>query len=279
MCISNYERIIDQYASEQGHLLYRYVMGDNSEHMHYGLYKNSQTPMQQALNNACQRLFELAMGAQHVNSTGRILDLGAGAGGPSECLLKWTQARLMCVDVGDAPLLKLKSRADRTFPNRLEIETTSFEALPIGWTDSFDMVWSQDAFCHGRDRFAIFCEVKRVLKTNGVFAFSDIMVASHALDEYTHSFTSVNAATQLDAPEQYWENLKGAGFTHIHQEDWTEHLQMNFNKMIENCDRYRNVLLANGVSADRLDTFQNALKMRLDWPEGNVLKWIAFVCQ
>lgn len=47
--------------------------------------------------------------------------------------------------------------------------------LPAEWTTSFDLVWSQEAFCHAKSQINLLKEIKRVLKPGGAAVFTDIM--------------------------------------------------------------------------------------------------------
>ena len=47
--------------------------------------------------------------------------------------------------------------------------------LPAEWTTSFDLVWSQEAFCHAKSQVNLLKEIKRVLKPGGSAVFTDIM--------------------------------------------------------------------------------------------------------
>lgn len=75
------------------------------------------------------------------------------------------------------------------------------EPLPQEWTDQFDMVWSQEAFCHAMNQNALIAEVSRVLKPGGTIVFSDIMQGDDGGD--CTSFTGQNVTTELASPATY----------------------------------------------------------------------------
>lgn len=254
-------------------------MGDGGDHIHYGLYRDSGTPMLEALSAACRRLLDLALTRIERASLKDILDLGAGAGGPAKCLLSWTDARMTCVDLGGPPLLALERWAEAgNLSSRLRTVNGSFHDLPPAWTGGFDLIWSQDALCHAADRLAVFSEARRVLRAGGAFVFSDILLAGDAPLEHAQAFTAVNAVQNLGTPEAYSRELQQAGFAEIGCEDWTSHLPMNFLRMRQQIDRWRPNMLREGVSAETIDRFANALDQRLDWPAGAVLMWRAYLC-
>lgn len=69
------------------------------------------------------------------------------------------------------------------------------------WTDKFDLVWSQEAFCHCMDHTALMAEIQRVLKPGGTIVFSDIMQSDVGGD--CTSFTGQNVTTKLASPQTY----------------------------------------------------------------------------
>lgn len=273
------QRILDQYSSPAGRSLYRHVMGDGSDHIHYGLYRGGGTAMREALEASCRRLLDLARTRIDLASIRDILDLGAGAGGPAKCLLSWTDARVTCVDVGETPLLDLEHwAANAGLSARLRTWKGSFAELPAGWTARYDLVWSQDALCHAADRARVFSQARRVLRPGGVLVFSDILLAEDAPEEQARAFTAVNAVQHLGTPDAYSRALQQAGFTDIHCEDWTAHLPENFRRMARQIDRLRPFMMQEGVGAELLDRFAEALEQRLRWPAGSVLQWRAYLC-
>jgi sarcosine/dimethylglycine N-methyltransferase len=273
------QRILDQYSSAAGRSLYRHVMGDGGDHIHYGLYRDAGTSMREALEASCRRLFEMALSRLGRGSLRDILDLGAGAGGPAKYLLAWTGARITCVDLGAPPLRDLENWASAAgLASRLRTWNGSFGALPEAWNSGFDLVWSQDALCHADERAAVFSEARKALRPGGAFVFSDILLAEDAPGEQARAFTAVNAVQKLGTGRAYARDLRQAGFADIHCEDWTPHLAANFRRMRNQIEARRSLMLEEGVGEDLLDGFAQALEARLRWPSGSVLEWRAYLC-
>jgi sarcosine/dimethylglycine N-methyltransferase len=274
------QRILEQYASPAGRRLYHHVMGDGSDHIHYGLYDHPETGVREALSASCRRLLDMAMTFIDPSNVSEILDLGAGAGGPAKCLLSWTRARITCVDLGAPPLQDLEDWAvknDLAF--RLRTFNGSYHELPTDWTSGFDLIWSQDAFCHAANRLSVFAEARRALRPSGVFVFSDILLSEHAPQEHAQAFTTINAVQNLGIQRDYLSDLHKAGFTKIDCEDWSSHLPLNFLRMRQQIERSRQQMIQEGVNAQLIDRFDEALEQRLKWPPGSVLQWFAFVCR
>jgi SAM-dependent methyltransferase len=274
------EKILKQYSSSSGSAFYRCVMGAGSDHIHYGLYKNENSKMIEALEASCARLLELAKERIEINDSTEILDLGAGAGGPAKYVLAKTPAKVCCLDIGLDPLLKLEGWAkENNLSSRLSTSQCSFENLNRDWHLKFDLIWSQDALCHSANRAKVFSEVKRVLKPNGIFVFSDILLSENAPEEYAKAFTSVNAVQHLGTKQEYLNDLKVAGLKIVVCEDWSQKLEQNFRSMLEQLNTNKEEMLKAGVEPELIKDFSEALRNRLTWKSGTVLNWHAFVVQ
>lgn len=269
--------ILAQYASPAGRSLYRHMMGGDSDHTHYGIYEDPQDPMREAATRSCRRLLggARALAGEPLS----ILDLGAGAGGPAQCLLEWTSASVVAVDLGEEPLRALERKArEAGWGERLEVHPLDFENLPEEWTGRFDLVWSQEAICHAQDRSIVFRQAHRVLRPGGVFAFTDILLAESAPADQARVFASVNSGPRMGTAGAYLGELRAAGFGSVRREDWSEQLPKNFQAMKNTLSNRRDLLLGLGVSAETLGQFSESLEHRLLWDVGGVLQWWAHWC-
>lgn len=137
------------------------------------------------------------------NSTVYVLDLGSGKGGAARWLASKFGCHVTCFNLGERQNAFNLERAEAAgIGHLIECHLGSFnEALAIEWTDRFDMVWSQEAFCHCVDHSALLAEVQRVLKPGGTIVFSDIMQGDAGGD--CSSFTGQNVVTKLATPQMY----------------------------------------------------------------------------
>lgn len=276
---SIHQKINEQYSSSAGSLFYRYVMGDGSDHIHYGLYKEQNTRMLEAVQASTQRILDIAQG-QLDSEVKNIIDLGAGAGGATKCLLEWTKANICSVDIGSASLNTLDKWAkQQNLEHRLKTIHNSFQELPKNLEKQFDIVWSQDALCHSTNRLDVFKEAKRVLNPKGVFVFSDIFLAENLPKEKAEAFTKVNVIQNLSTIQEYSQTLKLAGFSEVKFEDWSSHFPMNFKRMHQQIEKYHQEMLEQGVPKGLIEGFKKALENRLTWEVGEVLCWGVFSCK
>lgn len=132
-----------------------------------------------------------------------MLDLGSGKGGAARWLATKFGCHVTCFNLGERQnALNLQRAEAAGIGHLIDSHLGSFnEPLPIEWTDRFDMVWSQEAFCHCVDHAALLGEVQRVLKPGGTIVFSDIMQGDAGGD--CSSFTGQNVVTKLATPQMY----------------------------------------------------------------------------
>jgi SAM-dependent methyltransferase len=143
--------------------------------------------------------------------TVKVLDLGAGKGGAARWLAKTYRCHVTCFNLGakQNEFNKAKATVDG-IGELIDTHLGSFnEPLPMDWTDAFDLVWSQEAFCHCMDHGALMAEVQRVLKPGGTVVFSDIMQGDNGGD--CSSFTGQNVTTKLASPQTYKVRLRLRG--------------------------------------------------------------------
>jgi len=115
---------------------------------------------------------EILRGVELAGKT--VLDIGCGTGGPAIVLLRdLGAARVVAIDV-EAHLLRhaVKNAEKAGVGSRIAFQLV--EPGPLPFEDkSFDVVFSKDALVHIPDKAAIYREVLRVLRPDGVFAASD----------------------------------------------------------------------------------------------------------
>ena len=272
-------RVRAQYAETGGGAFYRRVMGGGGPAIHFGLYTTPATTMPDAVRASTAVLLEMA-DRHGLGRPRRVIDLGAGAGGSAHQVAAHTGARVTCVDLcAELLACNLRDAGSAGLAGRIETWRGSFDALPAGWTATFDLAWSQDALCHATDRAAAFREIRRVLEPAGLFVFSDVLRDEAATAGAIATFTGVNAVDALASPSETIDALRAAGFLPLETVDWSDHLRANFAAMLAQIQGHREEMIAEGVPAGRIDGFVRSLENRLAWSNGHVMRWAAFCCR
>jgi ubiquinone/menaquinone biosynthesis C-methylase UbiE len=214
MTTDHHRGILAQYSAEVGTAFYRTVMGDGVPVIHYGIYVEPSTSMQQATENATRRLLEIALRKSGIFPPKEIIDLGSGPGGSAHFLAKQTAATVTCVDLCPHHHRENETlAASLGLADRIRTWTGSFEIMPDDWAGKFDLAWSQEALCHASDKPAALREIRRVLRPGGVFVFSDILLSETAPPSEAEVFGKVNAVTKLSTAKDHLRDQTEDGFT------------------------------------------------------------------
>lgn len=163
------------YDNDDTDRFYFHVWG--GQDIHVGLYKE---PIEQDdIRNASLRTDEWL--AEELALTGVLqpqvkgLDLGAGYGGAARFLVRKFQVNIDCLNI--APIQNKRNEEyniQAGVADRITVKYGSFLEIPCE-DNSYDFIWSQDAFLHAPDKLKVFQECARVLKSGGVMAITDPM--------------------------------------------------------------------------------------------------------
>lgn len=274
----------DQYDTDASMAFYEYVMGGGGDDIHYGIFNSDSDGLKESSQNSVEALAAMAEACGGLKKVAdgepiKVLDLGSGKGGAARWLAKTYGCHVTCFNLGEKQNEFNKNKAVADGIGEL-IEPTlgSFnEPLPQKWTDQFDMVWSQEAFCHAMDHNALIAEVQRVLKPGGTAVFSDIMQSDNGGD--CTSFTGQNVTTKLASPATYKEAIKTTGMKLCEYKDLTHHLTKYFQCMLEAVKESKLPLQMRGVSLARLEAYEEDLVVRFDAVKQRSFAWGMFSCQ
>jgi len=275
----HHSSVIDQYASDNGIIFYQHVMGAGAPVIHYGIYQNQDDDMIAATQAATLSLLEHAQQLFSVPPL-RILELGSGLGGSAHMLARETGADVQCVDLCSRLNRHNEETAEElNLKSQVTTWTGSYEDLPEEWSESFDLVWSQEAFCHAFDHVRVFEEAHRCLKPGGVLAFSDIMLSNSVSEEDAKTYSSVNVISKWSNIDDTLADLGQAGFAAPVTQDWSQYLPENFSRMLYQIRENYDELVRAGVEQDFIQGFEKSLEARLKWPAGEVLCWHAVAAE
>jgi len=122
-------------------------------------------------------------------------------------------------------------------------------------TQTFDVVWGQDAWCYITDKERLISEAGRVLKTGGIIAFTDWIQTGKMADKECEELNTFMAFPYMETLDGYEEILKEKGFVIVEKEDLSNdfacHCRLYQNKL-------RNELKENIVSHYGKELYQAA---------------------
>src|SRR5262245_13166182 len=104
-----------------------------------------------------------------------LLDVGCGLGGPGRCAADRLGCRVVGIDLVPARV-EVASELARLTGASASVEYRIAEPTALPFADaSFDLAWMLDASIHVRDKRALFGELARVLRPEGLLVLHDQM--------------------------------------------------------------------------------------------------------
>ena len=255
------------YDSDDADTFYSTIWG--GEDLHVGRYAETadiRTASDLSIDAMIDRLPPLGADT-------RVLDMGAGYGGAMRSLVGKTGCTAVCLNISETQNEYNQSKIrSAKLGGRISVRHGVFEDVPEP-DDSFDVVWSQDAFLHSDQRAGVLSEAWRVLKPGGHLIFTDPMQAD---DADTAALKPVYARLQLHSlgsPGFYRDTAQALGFEVLEQEEATADLRSHYDRvreeLVANYDKLRDA----GCTAEYLDTMTVGLENWVRAADAGQLYW------
>ncbi|MGY0057747.1 SAM-dependent methyltransferase [Streptomyces sp. LZ34] len=274
-------QLLEQYDVPSSVAFYRSVLSDGGYDIHYGVFQDGTESLPEAARKSIDLLADLAHWARPLTADTQVMDLGAGFGGATHRLVERYGCQAQCFNLSEAQNeVNLRRAGELGIADRVAVTAGNFEkGLPAEWSGRFDVVWSQDVFCHVLDREALFKEIRRCLRPGGVLAFSDVMRADHATAEQARSFSERNAVGELASPRDYRRLVDGAGLNLLASWDLSHHLIPFFERMLRQIDDKFDELRAEGVAEGMLRDWRGSVADRITAQRDMSIAWGVFIAQ
>ncbi len=152
----------------------------------------------------------------------RVLDAGAGLGGPARLLAARFGCLVTALDVTQeychaaAMLNRATGLADR-----VTVRQGSALALPFP-SGEFDAVWTQHASMNISDKPLLYAEVRRVLRPGGTFALHDVHAGPVQPILFPVPWADTPSVSFLATPQETQSLVTSAGFELIQWRDRTQ---------------------------------------------------------
>jgi SAM-dependent methyltransferase len=146
-----------------------------------------------------------------------VIDLGSGAG--NDCFIARSQTgetgKVIGIDFTDAMIAKARDNADKLGYHNVEFRQGDIEQMPVG-AGVADVVVSNCVLNLVPNKRNVVKEIFRVLKTNGHFSISDIVLVGE-LPEKLRSAAEMYAGCVSGAiqKDDYLDIIRETGFEHI----------------------------------------------------------------
>ncbi|MFJ8477456.1 methyltransferase domain-containing protein [Kitasatospora sp. NPDC094011] len=250
---------------------YRLTWG--GENIHLGIYRDGDETIRQA----AQRTVESAARSveEGLDGTSAVLDLGSGFGGAARHLAATYGCRVVALNISDRQNRGHRARnLELGLDSRIQVVTGSFNDIPAA-DGSFDVVWSQEAFCHSGDRARTLAEAVRVLRPGGHLVFTDLMAASPDHQEALRPFCERLRIGDLATPDFYRARLAGLGITGAAFDDLSAHVPVHYARLRDEVGR-RAEELADRGGPEQLERLRTNLDHCLEACEEGLLAWGLF---
>jgi len=251
--------------------IYRTIWGDN---IHLGVPPERGGSHLEAMEHTNRIM------AAEVNLTPgtRVIDLGCGYGATARFLAREFGCPVLGTNISEKELDLARERAKQAgLESLLTFEYGDFHKLKYP-DQSFEVVWSQEAFLHGAHKPSILSECFRVLKRGGAFAFTDILVrADTPAEDRTRIYERVKSPDMWDA-DDYERALVDAGFKVRKVQDWSEHVAPSYGWIRDRLKANQRAMEAK-VGAETVARTIEALSFWVDSAKAGRIGWALFVAE
>ena len=157
-----------------------------------------------------------------INKSTHVLDLCCGLGGPARYLAYHHGCRVTGVDMNTDRLAGAVRLTERTkLQDRVLFHHAN--ALQTGLADeTFDVIVSQEAFCHIPDKKTLIAECVRLLKPGGCIVYTDILARNSMTNEIRSRLENEMVFSELSTLEQYCHLLEEKGCQVVEVEDLSD---------------------------------------------------------
>jgi MPBQ/MSBQ methyltransferase len=152
----------------------------------------------------------------------RVLDAGAGMGGPARYIAQTYDAEVTGIDLTD-PYLETAAYLNELtgLSDRVSLQRADVTAMPFD-DQTFDVVWTQHAAQSIPDKPAFFAELFRVLKPGGRAVVHDLFRGPGSPVHFPAFWGPDDSISFLSTDAEMRQMLEDAGFEAVHWKDTTE---------------------------------------------------------
>ncbi len=258
------------YNSRDAHNFYYRIWG--GEDLHLGIYESEDEDIYSASRRAVDRI---ASYAEKIDENTRVIDFGGGFGGSARHLAKKFGCHVKIINLSETENERgRKMNKEQGLDHLIEIIDGSYDEVPLD-SESFDVVWSEDAILHSNNKTKVIQEAHRLLKPGGDFVFSDPMQTDNCDKKVLKPIYERIKLSELGSPVFYKEKCKNTGFKEIIFEELQKHLIIHYSRILEETEKNESEL-EKYVSKEYIDNMKKGLNHWIKGGKDNNLTWGIF---
>ena len=155
-------------------------------------------------------------------SSDRVLDVGAGLGGPARLLARNYDCHVTAVDITPEYCAIARWLNEATsLANRVDVVQADALALPFA-DRTFDVIWSQHAQMNVKEKRRLYAEARRVVKDGGRLAIWDVTAGPIQPIRFPVPWADGPEVSFLTSQDALKKTLRKAGFEVTAWNDLTE---------------------------------------------------------
>ncbi|MFD7448327.1 SAM-dependent methyltransferase [Kitasatospora sp. NPDC059827] len=222
------------YGSAEVDGFYATVWG--GEDIHTGTYLDPDESIARASRRTVERV--AAKVAGRLGRPGAtVLDLGSGYGGATRYLAGRFGCRVVALNISERQNAHHRAvNAAQGLDRSIEVVTGSFQDIPFP-DGHFDVVWSQEAFCHSPDRDRLLAEATRVLRPGGEVVLTDVMAAEGVAPEMLRAVVARLEVAELATPGYYLKRFAELGPLRVDFDDDAGQLLTHYLRLVAETER------------------------------------------
>ncbi|MEX1081591.1 MAG: methyltransferase domain-containing protein [Halofilum sp. (in: g-proteobacteria)] len=262
----------EYYNSEDADNFYYHIWG--GEDLHIGLYKSDSESIRDASERTCHHMMDML---KNIDENSYVLDVGAGYGGSMRHLARRFGCKSVALNLSEAENERDREKnKEQGFDHLIKVVDGDFTQVPYA-DETFDLVWSQDAFLHSGNREQVFAEAVRVLKPGGELLFTDPMQADDANTQELQPIYDRLHLESLGSPGFYREQAKKHGLTELGFEDLTHQLTNHYGRVRQELvDREDELKKEDIVGEEYIERMKEGLAHWVNGGKGGQLAWGIF---
>ncbi len=180
-----------------------------------------------------------------------VLDICSALGGPARHLAKKFGCKVTGLDATKKMFDEAIKRTEKEGLSHLvSYELGNSLGMPFE-TQTFDVVWGQDAWCYVTDKKKLLSEAARVIKPGGTIAFTDWIQTGTMSEEEWEALNKFMVFPYIETLDGYEKLLRKNGFEVIEKEDLSE-------DFARHCHIYQDKL-RNELKDSIIDQYSNEL--------------------